>query len=100
MIFGLGLLIGSLIPVSHPEQIARQSVTPLYGTGRGRGQWSLVGRIAGHGRLPSSKRSKSRSRDRPETAPDSRLLGDKFALVSGLMEITYDTGARSYYKGR
>ena len=29
----------------------------------------------------------------------SRLLGDKFALASGLMEITYDTGAKVILQG-
>ena len=94
---GLGLLIGSLIPVSHPEQVARQSaplpspLSPLP---------SVVGRITG---MVDCKWATIRFRDpkiRQSTHQPSLVsLGDKFALASGLMEITYDTGAKVILQG-
>ncbi len=96
-ILGIALLIGSVVPVSQPVQVARQSVplpSPLAPLP------SMVGRITGmvdckweqSSEIPSSK-----SQDpRPKTLVS---LGDKFALASGLMEITYDTGAKVILQG-
>ena len=62
---GLGLLIGSLIPVSHPEQIARNSVPPSVVV---EPKVDYVGRITG---MVDCKR-----------AGDSRVsVGEKFAWL-------------------
>ena len=42
VIFGVALLVGSIVPVSQPEQVAKQSILPSTGTDR-----RLVGRGAG-----------------------------------------------------
>ena len=77
VITGLGLLIGSLIPASHPEQVALVSSLVVEPT--------LVGRITG---MVDCK------------IGDSRVsLGQKVDLASGLLEITYDTGAKVILQG-
>ena len=80
---GLGLLIGSLVHVSRPEQVASQFVCasvvaePNIGSWAGSPAWSTASGLAG-----------------------SRVsLGQKFDLASGLMEITYDTGAKVILQG-
>ena len=90
VIFGIGLLIGSLIPVSQPVQVARQSVpfpsSPLPPPLNCRSNY-------GHGRLQVG-RSGNRGFQR-RSCP----LGRKYSLASGLMEITYDTGAKVILQG-
>ena len=77
VITGLGLLIGSLIHVSQPEQVAHNSVVV---------EPTLVGRITG---MVDCKWNGG-----------SRVsLGQKCELASGLMEITYDTGAKVILQG-
>ena len=88
VIFGLGLLIGSLVPVSVPEQVARQSSPPSRVDAEPR--MEPVGRITG---MVDCKWA--------GTAFDSPgvPLGRKYELASGLMEITYDTGAKVILQG-
>ena len=87
MIIGLGILSLWLTPVSRPEQVATHSTPPA--AGRQLVPEPLpasVGRITG---LVDCKRP-----------GDSRVsLGQKFSLASGLMEITYDTGAKVILQG-
>ena len=79
---GLGLLIGSLIPASHPEQVARSSVPSVVAEPKA----GSVGRITG---MVDCKWNGG-----------SRVsLGQKCQLASGLMEITYDTGAKVILQG-
>ena len=98
VIFGIALLIGSLIPASYPQQIAKQSSPPNRSVAEPTGE--VIGHITGmvdckweqSSEIPSSK-----SQDpRPKTLVS---LGDKFALASGLIEITYDTGAKVILQG-
>ena len=98
VILGIALLIGSLVPVSEPVQVAQATRRP----------WPVVvepkeepiGRITGmvdcrweqNSEIPNPKSQGPR----PKTLVS---LGDKFALASGLMEITYDTGAKVILQG-
>ena len=106
VIFGVGLVIGSRIYVSHPEQVARQSVplpSPLSPLP------SIVGRITGmvdcrwerrRGTVPLWAKHPRAVPAKGNCPPFSLVsLGDKFALASGLMEITYDTGAKVILQG-
>ena len=105
VIFGVGLLIGSLVPVSGPEELARQSaplpspLSPLP---------SIVGRITGMADCRWAENPKSEIRNPKQIQnhkseirnPDSLVaLGDSFALASGLMEITYNSGAKVILQG-
>ena len=79
VITGLGLLAGSLIHVSQPEQLVPSVVAEA--------KAEYVGRITG-------------MVDCRWAGIDSRgLLGRKYELASGLMEITYDTGAKVILQG-
>ena len=90
VIFGVGLLIGSLMPVSHPEQIAQQSaplpshLSPLP---------SVVAKITGM--------SDCQWADRSAVAVNGAHvpLGRTYTLAAGLMEITYETGAKVVLQG-
>ena len=122
---GLGLLIGSLTPVSDPIPIAHKRLSPaesprqpdaapvglitgmvdcqfaegsrfrVQGSGR-RGDGSELPSPAGRG-AGGEGVAGSQS---PIPHPQSLVhLGDTFALASGLMEITYDTGAKVILQG-
>ena len=105
VITGLGLLIGSVIHVAGPEEMARQSATlpsPLSPLP------SIVGRITGivdcqWRKEGSGVRGQGSEIENPKSQIPNRkslvALGDRFALSSGLMEITYDSGARVILQG-
>ena len=105
VVTGLGILIASHVYMSCPEQVARQSgslPSPLSTL------HSVVGRITG---MVDCKWEKEGMRGEGRAAeagnPTSYILnpksfvalGDKFVLASGLMEITYDTGAKVILQG-
>jgi hypothetical protein len=91
VVVGLGMLIGSWLPAFYPQQIAKRSslpsrVAPELAT-------ELVGRITG---MVDCKWSDvSAGAFNGEQVP----LGRKYALASGLLEITYDTGAKVILQG-
>ena len=111
---GLGLWIGSTVHVSPPEQLARTSV-PSTVVAQPKAEY--VGRITGMvdckwekkglgirdwGLEKGSGVRGQGSENPPSTIhhPTYRVaLGDQFALASGLMEITYDTGAKVILQG-
>ncbi len=107
LITGLGLLAGSFIYVTHHQQLAdngstaKPTPTPL------QTKLDYVGRITGmvDCRLQKGttlKVQNSRTHDFQSQIPSPQSLvslGDKFSLSSGLMEITYDTGARVILQG-
>ena len=105
VVTGLGILIASHVYMSLPEQVARQSaplpspLSPLP---------SMVGRITGLVDCRWAENPKSEIRN-PKQIRNHKseiinhksfvALGDRFALSSGLMEITYDTGAKVILQG-
>jgi hypothetical protein len=95
VICGVGLLIGAFVHVSQPTQVARLSVplpssslSPLHSSS------PFVGRITGTVDCRWVQSPESGSRPSPLVS-----LGDMFDLSSGLMEITYDTGAKVILQG-
>ena len=98
LVTGLGLLIGYVVHVAGPEEVARQSVplpSPLSSLP------SAVGRITG---MVDCKWAKEGSGARGQGPGIGNLkshvsLGQTFALASGLMKITYDTGATVILQG-
>ena len=93
MIVGVGLLIGSQIYVSGPEQVAWQLSPATNDKGTHDPQVPFVGRITG---MVDCRWSD------PQTEAHNGAsvpLGRKYALSSGLMEITYDTGAKVILQG-
>ena len=98
VIFAVALLIGSLTPVSQPAQIARQSSVP--GPSVVEPRIESVGRITGIVDCRFDQRSEISDPKAQDPRPNTLVsLGDKFALTSGLMEITYDTGAKVILQG-
>ena len=88
VIFGLGLLIGSVVHVSEPAQVARQSSVPSRVDAEPK--MESVGRITG---MVDCKWAGA-ALDSPAVP-----LGRKYELASGLLEITYDTGAKVILQG-
>jgi hypothetical protein len=87
VIFGIGAFIGSIVYVSHPVQVAKQSTSlpsPLSSLP------TTVGRITG---MADCKWNGMTAKSR------NVALGNKYELASGLMEITYDTGAKVILQG-
>jgi len=99
-IVGLGLLAGSLISVTHYVQVANTTkTTPANPNPADAANHVYVARITGMADCRCEKRSRfkvqgSRNENSPFLIPSPVSLGDKFVLASGLMEITYDTGAK------
>ena len=90
VIVGIGLLIGALVHVSKPMQIANPLPTVLRSNPTPESRVELVGRITGIVDCTGAG-----------VAEDSTsvMLGRKIELTSGLMEITYNTGAKVILHG-
>jgi hypothetical protein len=127
VITGLGLLVMGLVHVSGPEQVARQSISiPSPASGKGvEGEGKVVGRITGavgckwaeKGTVPFCPRGglspfprkgsgfrgqRSGANNQQSTINNHQSLvslGQNFALASGLLEITYHTGAKVILQG-
>jgi hypothetical protein len=128
LVFGVGLLIGAIVHVSQPSQIVHQPSTDANRSFDAKVQENRVGRItgmidcvwegsgfriqgAGAANLPSPSGGHhevvgtggegGRESDSPLSTLHSPLvcLGDRIALKSGLLEITYDTGAKVILQG-
>ena len=94
VIFGIGLLIGSLIPASCPQEIAKQSRLPAVDRQLQREpKRAIVGRVSGAIDCLWAQETT------PVVGGAPIHLGCKYALSSGLMEITYDTGAKVILQG-
>ncbi len=91
LVTGLGLLAGSMIYVSHHKQIAKNTSRPT--TPLTKSDVEFVGRITGMVDVRWSD-------NQTATVHGANVpLGRKYALSSGLMEITYDTGAKVVLQG-
>ena len=106
VISGIALVIGALTPVSQPEQVAGQSSVPSRVDAEPKTE--LVGRITGmvdckwmENPKPEIRNPKQIENQKSEIRNQKSVvsLGDEFALASGLMEITYDTGAKVILQG-
>ena len=101
VIFGVGLLIGSLVTVSRytqPTHIALQP--PPSNPSVTEPRIESVGRITGMVDCRCERSLQVPSPKSQDLRPKSIVsLGDKFLLSSGLMEITYDTGAKVILQG-
>ena len=103
LIVGTGMLIAAAWKLPRDVEIARQSVprpqTPARPSHRRSSlsaaspAWSIANGNQGSGNRQELARSQV---PRPQSLVS---LGDKFALASGLMEITYDTGAKVILQG-
>ena len=105
VVTALGLLVCSLVYVPRPDEVARQSAflsSPLSS------RPSVVGRITGLVECTwENKRSRVSGQGSEITNLRSQIpnpkspvaLGDTFVLAAGLMEITYDTGAKVILQG-
>ena len=88
---GLGLWIASLVYISSPERIAQNSSSRTPSSGNP--TLEVVGKI-------TSMVDCQWSRDgREPSGYDNVLMGRQFKLDSGLMEITYNTGAKVILQG-
>jgi hypothetical protein len=115
VILGFGLAIGAVTRVSQPEHVVQTTHPSPFGRAAG-GEGSerptspfpsIVGRItgvvdcrfaAGSG-LPSPARGRGAGGEGGPSSGSPVTLGDKFHLISGLLEITYDTGAKVILQG-
>jgi hypothetical protein len=102
LILGGGLLIGAFTHVSQPSHGLANLASPAESGAGGEGGerptsplHSVIGRITGMVDCRFAPDSKTKDL-RPKTAI---LVGDEFILHSGLLEITYDTGARVILQG-
>jgi hypothetical protein len=94
VIFGLGLFIGSVVHVSPPEQVAEQTMSPA-----ARQQPASVPSRQFVGRITGMVGCQWTDPNTAVPGPVAVPLGHEYALASGLMEITYDTGARVILQG-
>jgi hypothetical protein len=96
VIFAIGLVIAALVHVSAPQVVLPSPVHGRGAGGEGRGNSlsaSIVGQITGMVDCQWSE---------PDTEAINGAhvpLGRRYALSSGLMELTYDTGARVILQG-
>ncbi len=93
VITSLGLWAGSMVYVSAPEHIAKDPQLPKkseFAVAKSHTQY--VGRITGRINVQWSDPTQA-------NVPERVALGGKYALASGLLEITYDTGAKVILQG-
>jgi len=92
LLTGFGLWIASLVYVSSPEKIAQDS-SSLPSKAAIDPTLEVVGKITSMADCRWSEEG------RPPSGYDNVLLGRQFMLDSGLMEITYKTGAKVVLQG-
>ena len=96
IIVGIGLTIAAVTHVSQPDEqrVVRQSDTlPAHNSPTS----SVVGRITG---MAECRWSESKSASHQSPVPNQLVsIGDRFDIQSGLLEITYDTGAKVILQG-
>ena len=93
VVFGVGFVIGALVRVSDPVRVVEQSPSVTEHHSAPEPKVHLVGRITG---LVDCQWADPTT----EAIQGAHVpLGRKYALASGLMEITYDTGATVILQG-
>jgi hypothetical protein len=93
VIVGIGLLVGWACQVSTSDRLARNQARPTAPPRHPDRLMVFVGRVTGMVECRWADR-------KTETVPYAHVpLGRKYALASGLMEITYDNGARVILEG-
>ena len=107
VMFGIGLAIASMTTVSHPAPLARTGLqSPSVPSPSDATEAEHVGRITGVAdcvwegsgfQVQGLEGAQQKSGDRNRRSV--LRLGDRLALSSGLMEITYDTGAKVILQG-
>jgi hypothetical protein len=93
VVVGIGLAILAVIPASQATKVALHSPSAIEGKQPVVPKEEIVGRITG---------MVDCNWDDPKTAPSHDApvsTGHKYALASGLMEITYDSGAKVILQG-
>jgi hypothetical protein len=97
-VLALGILIASLMPASRVSQFARPSNAGAERQLPLNSKADIVGRITG---MVNCQWAGDGTKDTPLSSLPSPLvaLGDTLALRSGLLEITYDTGAKVILQG-
>lgn len=93
VICGIGILVGSLVHVSRPVNIARHAPSVAADNAVLESQPMAVGRITGMADCRF---------DRATGTPGTKtqvFVGDKLILSAGLLEITYDKGAKVILQG-
>ena len=93
LIVGVGLTVASLIMVTHHAEIAQDPSLSVPLQGKPSSEMTFVGHITGMVDVRWADEQTSAASDA------SVPLGRKYALASGFMEITYDTGAKVILQG-
>jgi len=88
---GLGLWFASMIYVSSPDKVAKNSAPPV--------QSSFDPPLEIVGRITDMVDCKWADPQTETSSGANVLLGRKYVLVSGLLEITYDAGAKVILQG-
>ncbi len=107
LVTGVGLLAGSMIYVSQPKPIANRAKPLIPAIVQPTPMQEQVGKITGMVACRWQEGSRfhaqgSRAGNSPSPIPNPKSLvlqGDRFALASGLLEITYDSGAKVILEG-
>ena len=96
----LGLLAGSMVHVSQSRSIAQNSSSRSASRPSFSPTSDVVGRITAMADVKWEEGSKFKLQGSgPENLKSLVALGDKFTLASGLLEMTYDTGAKVILEG-
>ncbi len=100
VITGLGLWAGSLVYVNQPKPMAKKSSLPREHVIKSLGD--RVGQITEMAACRWDAKGSKNTNAAARTAASANayvFLGDQFSIASGLMEITYDTGAKVILQG-
>jgi len=97
----LGLLAGSMVYVTHHQELATTATSPKPSALDEMPAKKIVGRITGMVDCSGSGSRIQGADIAKSEIPNSKYLalGDKITLSSGLLEITYDTGATVILQG-
>jgi len=108
LIFGIGLTVASLMIVTHHVYVAQTPSTPIFVSRPSDPNITYIGRVTavlncrgeGSGITGEWKAGSGTNQKFGNVSNRSLVaLGDKYTLSSGLLEITYDTGAKVILQG-